>query len=78
MVGVTFTGSEVADFLHAATIAIVGEVPLTPAAARDPGVPHPQRDLAVPVQRPGSVGAGQGRTGGHPGYADDLANARTA
>ncbi|MFC7277805.1 dihydrolipoyl dehydrogenase family protein [Paractinoplanes rhizophilus] len=28
LVGVTFTGSEVADFLHAATIAIVGEVPL--------------------------------------------------
>jgi dihydrolipoamide dehydrogenase len=29
IVGVTITGSEVADFLHAATIAIVGEVPLT-------------------------------------------------
>ncbi|WP_433359636.1 dihydrolipoyl dehydrogenase family protein [Actinoplanes sp. CA-142083] len=28
LVGVTFTGSEVADFLQAATIAIVGEVPL--------------------------------------------------
>ena len=28
IVGATFTGSEVADFLHAATIAIVGEVPL--------------------------------------------------
>ena len=27
IVGVTITGSEVADFLHAATIAIVGEVP---------------------------------------------------
>jgi len=28
LVGCTITGSEVADFLHAATIAIVGEVPL--------------------------------------------------
>jgi pyruvate/2-oxoglutarate dehydrogenase complex dihydrolipoamide dehydrogenase (E3) component len=29
LIGATITGSEVADFLHAATIAIVGEVPLT-------------------------------------------------
>ena len=29
MIGATITGSEVADFLHAATIAVVGEVPLT-------------------------------------------------
>jgi pyruvate/2-oxoglutarate dehydrogenase complex dihydrolipoamide dehydrogenase (E3) component len=29
LVGVTITGSEVADFIHAATIAVVGEVPLT-------------------------------------------------
>ena len=28
LVGATFTGAEVADFLHAATVAIVGEVPL--------------------------------------------------
>jgi len=28
VVGATFTGAEVADFLHAATIAVVGEVPL--------------------------------------------------
>jgi pyruvate/2-oxoglutarate dehydrogenase complex dihydrolipoamide dehydrogenase (E3) component len=28
IVGATFTGAEVADFLHAATIAVVGEVPL--------------------------------------------------
>ena len=28
IVGATFTGSEVTDFLHAATIAVVGEVPL--------------------------------------------------
>ena len=29
IVGATFTGFEIADFLHAATIAVVGEVPLT-------------------------------------------------
>ena len=29
IVGATFTGFETADFLHAATIAIVGEVPLS-------------------------------------------------
>ena len=29
IVGATFTGPEVAEFLHAATIAVVGEVPLT-------------------------------------------------
>ena len=28
IVGATFTGFETADFLHAATIAVVGEVPL--------------------------------------------------
>lgn len=28
IVGATFSGFEVADFLHAATIAVVGEVPL--------------------------------------------------
>jgi len=27
-VGATFTGPDVADFLHAATIAVVGEVPM--------------------------------------------------
>jgi pyruvate/2-oxoglutarate dehydrogenase complex dihydrolipoamide dehydrogenase (E3) component len=29
LIGATMTGSEVADFLHAATIAVVGEVPVT-------------------------------------------------
>jgi dihydrolipoamide dehydrogenase len=29
LIGATITGSEVADFLHAATVAVVGEVPLT-------------------------------------------------
>ena len=28
LVGATFVGAEVADFVHAATIAVVGEVPL--------------------------------------------------
>ena len=28
LIGATITGAEVADFLHAATIAIVGEVPV--------------------------------------------------
>ena len=28
IVGATFTGPEVAEFLHAATIAVIGEVPL--------------------------------------------------
>jgi dihydrolipoamide dehydrogenase len=28
VIGATFTGAEIADFLHAATIAIVGEVPV--------------------------------------------------
>ena len=29
VVGCTMTGAEIADFLHAATIAVVGEVPLS-------------------------------------------------
>ena len=29
VIGATFTGAEVQDFLHAATIAVVGEVPVT-------------------------------------------------
>ena len=28
VIGATFTGAEVQDFLHAATIAIVGEIPV--------------------------------------------------
>ena len=46
IVGATFTGFETADFLHAATIAIVGEVPLDRAPPRRRRLPHPQRDLA--------------------------------
>ena len=36
LVGATFVGPDVAELLHAATIAIVGEVPLATLAARDP------------------------------------------
>ncbi|MGZ4166091.1 MAG: dihydrolipoyl dehydrogenase family protein [Solirubrobacteraceae bacterium] len=39
MVGATFTGSEVAESLHAATIAIVGEVPLRRLARAMPAFP---------------------------------------
>ena len=41
VVGCTITGAEVADFLHAATIAIVGEVPLS-GSARDPASRAPR------------------------------------
>lgn len=39
IVGATITGSEVADFLHAATIAVVGEVPLERLAHAVPAFP---------------------------------------
>ena len=39
LVGATITGSEVADFLHAATIAIVGEVPVTRLRHATPAFP---------------------------------------
>ena len=39
LVGVTITGSEVTDFLHAATIAIVGEVPVTRLRHATPAFP---------------------------------------
>ena len=39
VVGATITGSEVADFLHAATIAVVGEVPLARLAHAVPAFP---------------------------------------
>ncbi len=37
--GATFTGAEIADFLHAATIAVVGEVPLERLAHAVPSFP---------------------------------------
>jgi pyruvate/2-oxoglutarate dehydrogenase complex dihydrolipoamide dehydrogenase (E3) component len=39
MVGATFTGPDVADMLHAATVAIVGEVPLRRLAHAMPSFP---------------------------------------
>ncbi len=39
IVGATITGSEIADFLHAATIAVVGEVPLDRLAHAVPSFP---------------------------------------
>ena len=39
VVGATVTGSEIADFLHAATIAVVGEVPLDRLAHAVPAFP---------------------------------------
>jgi dihydrolipoamide dehydrogenase len=39
VVGATITGSEIADFLHAATIAVVGEVPLERLAHAVPSFP---------------------------------------
>ena len=46
LIGATITGSEVADFLHAATIAIVGEVPVTRLRHAVARVPDPVGDLA--------------------------------
>jgi pyruvate/2-oxoglutarate dehydrogenase complex dihydrolipoamide dehydrogenase (E3) component len=48
IVGATITGSEVADFLHAATIAVVGEVPLERPVPRNSGVPYAQRGVDQP------------------------------
>ena len=39
LIGVTITGSEVADFLHAATIAVVAAVPLTTLRHAVPAFP---------------------------------------
>ena len=39
IVGATFTGTEIADFLHAATVAVVGEVPLERLAHAVPSFP---------------------------------------
>ena len=47
LVGATITGAEVAEALHAATIAVVGEVPLDDSLARRAGVPHALGALAA-------------------------------
>jgi dihydrolipoamide dehydrogenase len=39
IVGATITGSEIADFLHAATIAVVGAVPLERLSHAVPSFP---------------------------------------
>ena len=49
LVGATFTGVDVAEFLHAATIAVVGEVPLDRLWHAVP-LPNAQRDLAEPAR----------------------------
>ena len=46
IVGATFTGPGVGELLHAATIAIAGEVPLETLVARRARVPDRQRSLA--------------------------------
>ena len=66
LVGATITGSEVADFLQAATIAIVGEVPVARLRHAVPGLPDAQRDLAAAVQ-PSSGSSGVIRPGPAPG-----------
>ena len=46
ILGATFTGFETADFLHAATVAIVGEVPLPRLRHTVAAYPSRERDLA--------------------------------
>ena len=46
IVGATFTGFETADFLHAATVAVIARGPARPAAPRGALLPHSQRGLA--------------------------------
>ena len=50
IVGATFTGADVAELLHAATIAVVGEVPLDAPLARGAVLPDAQRGLAAPAR----------------------------
>ena len=49
IVGVTFAGPGVGDLIHAATVAVVGEVPLDRLWHAVPVVPDGQRDLAPPA-----------------------------
>ena len=46
LVGVTFVGFEVADFLQAATIAVVGRGAAAPPGPRGGALSHPQRAVA--------------------------------
>jgi len=47
IVGATFTGVDVAESLHAATIAVIAEVPLERSVARRALLSNPQRGLAA-------------------------------
>ena len=49
LLGATFAGPDVAELLHAATIAVVGEVPLDRLWHAVPVVPDHQRGLAPPA-----------------------------
>ena len=56
IVGVTFTGPGVGDLIHAATVAVVGEVPLDRLWHAVPSYPDGQRDLASPARDVRPVG----------------------
>ena len=58
IVGATITGSEIADFLHAATIAVVGEVPLDRLAHAVPSFPTRSEVWLYLAGGPRPVGAG--------------------
>ena len=47
IVGATFTGPEVQDFLHAATVAVIGELPLERIAHAVPSFPT-RSEVALP------------------------------
>ena len=47
IVGATFTGADIGEFLHAATIAVIGEVPLDAPLARGAELPDAQRAVAA-------------------------------
>ena len=51
LVGATFVGVDVAEWLHAATIAVIGEVPLAAPGARRALLPDAQRGLAEPARK---------------------------
>ena len=47
IVGATFTGPDIGEFIHAATIAVIAEVPLERLLARRAELPHAQRAVAA-------------------------------
>ena len=67
VVGCTITGAEVADFLHAATIAIVGEVPVERLRHAVPSFPTRSRDLAEALKEVDAKGAARGPSTSSPG-----------